>query len=49
MFIKNDKIIIRHMQDEMHDYQLMAKWLTDDIILEFYGGRDNPFPIKRII
>jgi aminoglycoside 6'-N-acetyltransferase len=49
MIIKNDKIMIRQMQDEMHDYQLMAKWLTDEKILEFYEGRDNPFPLERII
>ncbi|MBW4566840.1 MAG: acetyltransferase [Tolypothrix carrinoi HA7290-LM1] len=49
MIIENDKIMIHKMQDEMHDYQLMAKWLTDDKVLEFYEGRDNPFPLERII
>lgn len=33
----------------MYDYQLMAKWLTDKKVLEFSEGRDNPFPLKRII
>ncbi|MCV3212732.1 acetyltransferase [Plectonema radiosum NIES-515] len=49
MIIENDKIMIRHMEDEIHDYQFMAKWLTDDKVLEFYEGRDNPFPLERII
>ena len=49
MNIENEKIIIRQMQDEMHDYQLMAKWLTDDKVLEFYEGRDNASPLEIII
>jgi hypothetical protein len=23
----------------------MAKWLTDDKVLKYYEGRDNPFPL----
>jgi aminoglycoside 6'-N-acetyltransferase len=49
MNIEYDKIMIRHMQDEMCDYQLMAKWLSDEKILEFYEGRDNPFDLEKII
>ncbi|MFN6566596.1 hypothetical protein [Dendronalium sp. ChiSLP03b] len=37
------------MQDCIQDYQLMAKWLTDEDVLEFYEGRDNPFLLERII
>lgn len=49
MLIKQDRITIRFMQDCIQDYQLMAKWLTDENVLEFYEGRDNPFPLERII
>jgi aminoglycoside 6'-N-acetyltransferase len=47
--LKTDEISIRLMQDNMHDYELMAKWLTDEKVLEFYEGRDNPFPLERVI
>ena len=49
VLIQKDEITIRRMQDNLHDYQLMAKWLTDEKVLEFYEGRDNPFPLERII
>ncbi|MCX7595808.1 MAG: acetyltransferase [Fischerella sp.] len=49
MLVEKDKISIRLMQDDIHDYKLMAKWLTDDKVLEFYEGRDNPFTLDRII
>ncbi|BAZ47651.1 GCN5-related N-acetyltransferase [Nostoc sp. NIES-4103] len=49
MLIQKNEITIRLMQDNIDDYQLMAKWLTDETVLEFYEGRDNPFPLERII
>jgi aminoglycoside 6'-N-acetyltransferase len=49
MLIQQDEITIRLMQDEIYDYELIAKWLTDVQVLEFYEGRDNPFPLERII
>ncbi|MEH2286482.1 hypothetical protein [Nostoc sp.] len=44
MLIQNGEIAIRFMQDEMYDYDLMAKWLTNAKVSEFYEGRDNSFP-----
>ena len=44
MLFQKNEIAIRLMQDDIGDYQLMAKWLTDKKVLEFYEGRDNPFP-----
>jgi aminoglycoside 6'-N-acetyltransferase len=38
MLLKTDEISIRLMQDNMHDYELMAKWLTDEKVLEFFEG-----------
>ena len=41
-------LAIRRMRDDDADYQVMARWLTDPRVLEFYEGRDNPFTIDRI-
>lgn len=49
MLLKTDEISIRLMQDNMRDYELMAKWLTDEKVLEYYEGRDNPFPLERVV
>ena len=48
LFIGDGDLAIRPLQDNAGDYQIMAKWLTDPRVLEFYEGRDNPFPIDRI-
>ena len=37
------------MRDAPDDYTRMAGWLTDERVLAFYEGRDNPFPLERII
>ncbi|MBI3734846.1 MAG: acetyltransferase [Chloroflexi bacterium] len=47
--IEQGDIAIRLMRDEPDDYRLMAQWLTDPRVLEFYEGRDNPFPLERVI
>lgn len=49
VLIQQDDIAIRLMQDDMQDYQRMAKWLTDATVLEFYGGRDNPYPLAKVL
>lgn len=49
MLLTNDEISIRFMHDNLHDYELIAKWLTDEKVLEYYEGRDNSFPLKRVI
>ncbi|MEH1968188.1 GNAT family N-acetyltransferase [Nostoc sp.] len=49
MLIQKGEIAIRLMQDEIYDYELLVKWLTDAKVLQFYEGRDNPFPLERII
>jgi aminoglycoside 6'-N-acetyltransferase len=37
------------MRDDPSDYRLMAKWLTDERILEFYEGRDQPYSYERVV
>ncbi|MEA5550093.1 GNAT family N-acetyltransferase [Anabaena cylindrica UHCC 0172] len=49
MLITKDEIKIRPMQDDKHDYLLMEKWRTDEQVLTFYGGRDYPYDLKKII
>ena len=36
------------MQDTEKDYTLMAKWLTDPKVLEFYKGRDNAHDLTKV-
>ena len=44
--IANDgDLTIRLMRDNEDDYALMARWLSDPRVLEFYEGRDNPHDI----
>ena len=49
MLIQKEGLAIRLMRDSMDDYGLMAGWLSDERVLEFYEGRDNPFALERII
>jgi aminoglycoside 6'-N-acetyltransferase len=47
--IRHNDLTLRLMRDDIADYQIMARWLTDARVLEFYEGRDNAFPLERII
>lgn len=44
----SENISIRLMQDSEKDYELMAKWLADPKVLEFYEGRDNPHDLIKV-
>jgi len=46
---QNDKITIRKMEDCTADYSLMSNWLSNPVILEYYGGRDNPINLQKAI
>ncbi|MBY0123010.1 GNAT family N-acetyltransferase [Bacillus sp. S/N-304-OC-R1] len=46
MFFQNGPLLIREIR--IDDNHLLAKWLSDPIILEYYEGRDNPFDIKKV-
>jgi aminoglycoside 6'-N-acetyltransferase len=47
--IRDGDLTIRCMLDEAADYAVMAKWLSDPRVLEFYEGRDNAFTLERIM
>jgi len=46
--VRDGDLAIRLMLDRAADYEVMARWLTDPRVLEFYEGRDNAFPLERI-
>lgn len=46
MEIVQDKIRIRTLIND--DFPLMLKWLTDDRVLEFYGGRDKKYTLESL-
>ncbi|HLO87658.1 MAG TPA: GNAT family N-acetyltransferase [Nostocaceae cyanobacterium] len=49
MLVQKEDIIIRPMQDEMQDYKLIEKWRTDERVLKYYGGRDYPYFLEKVI
>jgi aminoglycoside 6'-N-acetyltransferase len=49
MLVSQDDIVIRKLRDQVEDYELLAKWLSDDKVLEFYQGRDKPSSLEAII
>ncbi len=46
MDILNDDLRIRTLSSK--DFPLLLKWLTDERVLEFYGGRDKKYTIESI-
>lgn len=44
--IKAEKLHVRILKEE--DKILLAKWLSDPEILQYYEGRDNPFDVKKV-
>ena len=46
MNIVNDEIRIRTLQED--DFPLMLKWLTDERVLKYYGGRDKKYTLEEL-
>ncbi|SFB28478.1 aminoglycoside 6'-N-acetyltransferase [Lentibacillus halodurans] len=46
MILRQDHLKVRHF--EKNDSHLLAKWLSDPSVLEFYEGRDNPFDLQKV-
>src|SRR3990170_7213312 len=42
-------VSVRRMRDGADDYETMARWLSDERVLEFVYGRDNPFAYRRVV
>ena len=49
ILIQQDEVALRLMQDDRQDYQRLAKWLTDATVLAFYEGKDQPYPLARVL
>ncbi|GAA0315449.1 GNAT family N-acetyltransferase [Bacillus carboniphilus] len=43
---KTEKLLVRTIKP--NDVDLIAKWLSDPQVLEFYEGRDNPFDTDKV-
>jgi aminoglycoside 6'-N-acetyltransferase len=48
VLISDGEVAIRLMRDELGDYEVMSKWLSDPRVLEFYEGRDHPMALQQI-
>ncbi|GGA46669.1 GNAT family N-acetyltransferase [Psychrobacillus lasiicapitis] len=46
MLFQNDKLSVRLLGQQ--DSSLLAKWLSNPAVLEFYEGRDNPFDDNKV-
>ncbi|MCM3005571.1 GNAT family N-acetyltransferase [Priestia koreensis] len=46
MLFQNQGLTVRTLEDK--DDILLAKWLSDPSVLEFYEGRDNPFDLNKV-
>lgn len=40
--------LLRRMEDSSEDYARLSRWLTDERVLAFYEGRDNPFSVEKV-
>ena len=47
-FVRSGDLAIRRMRDHDADYRLVAGWLSDERVLEFYHGRDNAYDTARV-
>lgn len=39
---------LRRMEHRDDDYALLARWLSDARVLNYYEGRDNPFTLEQV-
>ncbi|MCZ8537049.1 acetyltransferase [Paenisporosarcina quisquiliarum] len=46
MIYKDGYIKVRELREE--DNHLLAKWLSDPEVLQYYEGRDNPFDLEKV-
>lgn len=46
MLFQNDSLKVREIEEK--DKHILARWLSDPQVLEFYEGRDNPFDLDKI-
>ena len=49
LLARDGDVTVRRLRDDPADYAVMARWLTDERVLEYYHGRDNPYPYERVV
>ncbi|MCR2821043.1 acetyltransferase [Lederbergia panacisoli] len=47
MLFQNDELSVRTLT--LEDNLLLAHWLSNPVVLEFYEGRDNPFNKEKVL
>ncbi|WP_196121192.1 GNAT family N-acetyltransferase [Anaerobacillus alkaliphilus] len=47
MLFERGSLKVRTLKE--NDKYLLAKWLSDPLVLEFYEGRDNPFTVQKVM
>lgn len=46
--LRDGDLVVRPLCDRPSDYQVLASWLRDPQVLEYYSGRDQTFPLTVI-
>ncbi|MES9684514.1 hypothetical protein ABWK22_16770 [Gottfriedia acidiceleris] len=46
MIFQSNKLTIRQLKES--DVPLLAKWLSNPKVLQYYEGRDNPFNAEKV-
>jgi len=49
VIVQEGPLAIREMKDSPADYSLLARWLSDPRVLEYYEGRDHPFTYDQVV
>lgn len=44
-----DKVIVRRMEDDPAEYALLAKWLSDPVVLDCFEGRNHSYTYEKVI
>lgn len=47
MIFQKEKLLVRRLQEK--DSEILSRWLSNPLVLEFYEGRDNPFDIEKVM
>jgi aminoglycoside 6'-N-acetyltransferase len=49
VIVSDGDVCVEAMRDDPADYRLLARWLTDERVLEYVYGRDNAHPYERVV
>ncbi len=46
--VRERELVLRSLRDSAADYALLARWLSDPRVLEWFGGRDRPMSVRDV-